>query len=198
MSTSTQTHALLIEQLLGATLGSVIRAQGLVATQLADLVETIGFAPATTGQPMTARTFEFQFSRMVPTAPGSDSYTTQNVTVQMPLLSVVSLPTIAIDEATVDLDLRIVAFANEEPGAQRPTATQTRQAVMGRFGPSAKAVGLYAVPAKPLRPRTPEATTQVAGTMRVSVTMRRMESPLGMEKIEAMFAEAVRSQQSAP
>lgn len=196
MSTSTQTHALLVEQLLGATLGAVVRAQGLVASQLADLVESIGFVEGTAGQPMTARTFEFQFSRTVPAAPGSDTLTTRNVTVQMPLLSVVSLPTIAIDEATVDLDLRIVAFAEEEPGSRRPTTTQTRKAVMGRFGPSGRDVGLFAVPTKPSRPRTPDAQTQVGGTMRVSVTMRRVESPLGMEKIEAMFAEAVRSEQA--
>lgn len=196
MSTSTQTHALLVEQLLGATLGAVVRAQGLVASQLADLVESIGFVDGPAGQPMQARTFEFQFSRTVPAAPGSDTFTTQNVTVQMPLLSVVSLPTIAIDEATVDLDLRIVAFAAEEPGSRRPTMTETHKAVLGRFGPSAKAVGLFAVPTKPARPTSPAAQTQVAGTMRVSVTMRRVESPLGMEKIETMFAEAVRSEQT--
>lgn len=194
MSTSTQTHALLVEQLLGATLGAVIRAQGLVASQLADLVESIGFVEGAAGQPMRARTFEFQFSRTVPGPPGTDSLTTQDVTVQMPLLSVVSLPTIAIDEASIDLDLRIVAFATEEADSQRSTVTQTRKAVMGRYGPSAKAVGLFAVPTKPSRPGAPQAQSQVAGTMRVSVTMRRVESPLGMEKIEAMFAEAVRSQ----
>lgn len=197
MSSSTETHALLVEQLLGATLGAVVRAQGLVATQLADLVESIGFIDGPAGQPMQARTFEFRFSRPVAGGPNGDELVDKDVTVRIPLLSVVSLPTIAIDEATVDLDLKIVAFAAESPGAQRPVATQATQALLERFGhTTVSPVGLFAIPAKPSIP-VPGSTaqTQVSGTMRVSVTLRRVESPLGMEKIEAILADALRSEQ---
>lgn len=195
MAESIQTHALLVEQLLGAALGSVVKAQGLIASQIADLVESVGFEDAPDGGPMVARTFSFTFTRVTPAVDGSDELLEQDVTVKLPLLSVISLPTIAIDEATVSLDMKIVAYEPPPAGAKGLGAVRDSALRQLPAGIAARPVGLYALPARPQRPPASARGTQqpTDAAVHVSVTLRRIESPVGMEQIEAMLTEALKT-----
>jgi len=63
LAVSSQTHAQLIEELIGSTLASIVKTQGMVASQIAEIVETLGFEPAQANQPLRTRTFSFEFER---------------------------------------------------------------------------------------------------------------------------------------
>lgn len=199
MAASTQTHALLVEQLLGAALGSIVKAQGLVASQLADLVESVGFEESPDGGPMVARTFSFTFTRVTPATDGTDTLVEQDVTVKLPLLSVISLPTIAIDEATVSLDLQIVAYEQQSDAPAKLGAAHAARVATLPSLPSvrsaARPIGLYALPARQRRPAAagPGTGSGADSAVHVSVTLRRIEAPLGMEQIDSMLSEAVKT-----
>ena len=111
--------ARLVEEYLGSTLSSVVKAQGLLSSQLAEFIERVGFEPPSEEEPdapLRARTFSFEFSR---TEVGDgDELVTRRVTASLPLLSIVSLPALAIDSADIEMDLRIVA--TEAPPAPTP------------------------------------------------------------------------------
>ncbi len=61
--TQSRGDAQLIEQFVGSILSSVVKAQGLAASQLMQIVETVGFEPPAPGVERKARTFTFDFYR---------------------------------------------------------------------------------------------------------------------------------------
>lgn len=176
------TTALLVEELLGSTLSSVIKAQGLVSTQLADFIEKVGFEETTNDDGTTglrARTFSFEFERAE--VGEDDEVVRRKVTASLPLLSIVSLPALTIDSADLDLDLRLVATDPAPSGGPKPLP-----------GQRTTAVHLWAIPWKPPPPTgtgTGTTTTSTAGAMKVRVTLRRMDVPMGIERLERLLAE---------
>ena len=111
--------ARLVEEYLGSTLSSVVKAQGLLSSQLAEFIERVGFEPPSEEEPdapLRARTFSFEFSR---TEVGDgDELVTRRSPRHCRLLSIVSLPALAIDSADIEMDLRIVA--TEAPPTPAP------------------------------------------------------------------------------
>ena len=93
------------------------------------------------------------------------------VTASVPLLTLINLPAIAIEEATIDMDLQLVA--HEE--------TKTAD---GNPGP----LKLFVVPGKKQLLRTSDSALAVdsAGTIKLHVVMRH-QNPLGLEKIKALL-----------
>jgi hypothetical protein len=177
--------ARLIEDYLGSTLTSVVKAQGLLSSQLAEFIERIGFEPPEAdGEPLRARTFSFEFLR---TEVGEDEQVhTRRVTATLPLLTIVSLPALAIDTADFEMDLRIIATdapddggtgrARLLPGGVRPLQLWT---IPGRPRPPVVAPP----PGRPPRPEPPAAV----GSVHISVTLRRLDLPLGLERVERLL-----------
>lgn len=173
------TTALLVEELLGSTLSSVIKAQGLVSTQLADFIEKVGFEETTNEDGTTAlraRTFSFEFERAE--VGEDDEVVRRKITASLPLLSIVSLPALTIDSADLDLDLRLVATDPAPSGGPKPLP-----------GQRTAAVHLWAIPWKPPPSTGTGTTTSTAGAMKVRVTLRRMDVPMGIERLERLLAE---------
>ncbi|WP_324277551.1 DUF2589 domain-containing protein [Blastococcus brunescens] len=111
--------ARLIEDYLGSTLGSLVKAQGMLSSQLAEFIERVGFEEPEDGEgPLRARTFSFAFDRTEVGA--GDELVSRRVTASLPLLSIVTLPALAIDSADIEMDLRIVA-TESPPEPPRPT-----------------------------------------------------------------------------
>jgi hypothetical protein len=175
--------ARLIEDYLGSTLTSVVKAQGLLSGQLAEFIERIGFEPPEAeGEPLRARTFSFEFFR---TEVGEDEQLhTRRVTATLPLLSIVTLPALAIDTADFEMDLRIIATDAPDdgnarvrvlPGGVRPLQLWT---IPGRPRPPV-------VAPPPGRPPRPEPTA--VGSVHISVTLRRLDLPLGLERVERLL-----------
>jgi len=166
----TQGDAQLIEHLVGSVLSSIVKAQGLAASQLVEMVDKVGFEPAEAGVPRRARTFTFDFVRSE-----VDSATNQivrnKVTASVPLLTLINLPAITIQEATIDMDLQLVAH-------------QQTKTASGDEGPLA----LYVVPAKKQVVRTTDQAMAIdsAGTIKLHVVMRQ-ESALGLDKIQNLL-----------
>src|SRR2546425_1018559 len=107
-------QAQLIEHLVGSVLSSIVKAQGLAASQLVDLVETIGFETVP-GEGRRTRMFSFDFIRTEVDA-ATNQIVRNKVTASVPLLTLVNLPSIAIQEATVEMELRLVAHEETTPG----------------------------------------------------------------------------------
>lgn len=84
----------------------------LAASQLVDMVDKIGFEPATPGVPRNARTFSFDFFRSKIDL-ATNHIIRNKITASVPLLTLINLPAISIQEATVDMDLQLVA--HEQP-----------------------------------------------------------------------------------
>ncbi|MGY1804063.1 DUF2589 domain-containing protein [Blastococcus sp. SYSU D00922] len=190
--------ARLIEDYLGSTLGSLVKAQGLLSSQLAEFIERVGFEPPEDddGAPLRARTFSFAFER---TEVGEgDELVTRRVTASLPLLSIVSLPSLAIDAADVQMDLRIVA-TEAPPEPPQPEPRPPGRPPGGPLIPPVRPpLRMWAIPVRPAplpplgRPASPDAAT--IGSIRVSVTLRRLELPLGLERVERLLNEGYREE----
>jgi hypothetical protein len=195
--------ARLVEEYLGSTLSSVVKAQGLLSSQLAEFIERVGFEPPSEDEPdapLRARTFSFEFAR---TEVGDgDELVTRRVTASLPLLSIVSLPALAIESADIDMDLRIVATEAPPPPTppSPPPTPPTPRPPAGR--PTGPLVPVDRPPLKlgsvPVRPR-PRPTTgapepQTVGGMRISVTLRRLDLPLGLERVERLLNDGYREE----
>ncbi len=103
-----QGEAKLIEHLVGSVLSSIVKAQGLAASQLVEMLEAIGFEPATEEEGRRTRTFSFDSFR-TEMDEETNRIVRRRVTARVPLLTLVNLPSITIHEANVQMDLRLVA-----------------------------------------------------------------------------------------
>ncbi len=163
-------EAQLIEHLVGSVLSSVVKAQGLAASQLVDMVDKIGFDPPTPGVGRKVRTFSFDFFRSE-LDPATNQIVRKQITASVPLLTLVNLPAISIQEATIDMDLQLVAHEQSSSPA-------------GQQG----ALDLYVVPAKKQVVRSSQQAVVVdsAGTIKIHVVMRQ-EPALGLDKIQSLL-----------
>lgn len=198
--------ARLVEEYLGSTLSSVVKAQGLLSSQLAEFIERVGFEPPSEEEPdapLRARTFSFEFAR---TEVGEgDELVTRRVTASLPLLSIVSLPALAIESADIDMDLRIVATEAPTPPTPLPTPPSPAPPAPEPRPPAGRPTGplvpvdrpplkLWSVPVRPrpLPSGTPQA--QTVGGIRISVTLRRLDLPLGLERVERLLNDGYREE----
>ena len=183
MSTvSSELNALQLDDIIGSSLAAVVKAQGLMASQLADFIEKVGFEAPIAGQPLKARTFAFTFNRSE-LDKNTGVVSQKQVTAEVPLLSILSLPSLAVDEATLDFDLKIVAH-QESSAASAGTGSQ-------RIAPGATPSKLFATPARkvPVKAADGTNTMDTTGTIKVSVVMRRQDT-LGLQKIQALLDSA--------
>ncbi|MEM9037565.1 MAG: DUF2589 domain-containing protein [Actinomycetota bacterium] len=169
------TSAQPIEALVGSILSSVVKAQGLAGSQLVDMIEQVGFEPALDDEDATRRPrmFEFDFFRNE-VDEDTQEVVRNRVTARVPLITLINLPTIAIDEATIDMDLRIVSHSETGDGIDGAP------------------LQLRAVPAQKRLVRTSSEalTVDAAGTVRMRVTMRQRD-PIGLDRIESLLDGAV-------
>lgn len=164
-------EAQLIEYLVGSVLSSIIKAQGLAASQLVEMVDTIGFEASTPGVARKARTFTFDFYR-TGVDPATNQIVRNRITASVPLLTLINLPAISIQEATIDMDLQLVA--------QEQTTSSS-----GAKGP----LNLYVVPARKQVVRTAQQVVAIdaTGTIKLRMVMRQ-DNALGLDKIQNLLA----------
>jgi hypothetical protein len=164
-------EAQLIENIVGSVLSSVVKAQGLAASQLVEMIDKIGFE----GKPLKTRMFEFDFVRSE-IDPATNQIVRKRVTASVPLLTLINLPAIAIEEAIIEMDLQLVAHE--------------REAQDGRLlkSPDQEPLKLYAVPARKQIVRSPEKALAVdaAGTIKMRLVMRQ-QTALGLQKVQSLL-----------
>ena len=105
--------ALPMEQIIGGPMQALIRSQSLAANATADFIQQVGLT-TTTNNGVTkseARTVDFTYNRVNPpvtNANGSVSpATTDSVALSVPLLTIIPVPFIRIQEATIDFECTV-------------------------------------------------------------------------------------------
>lgn len=170
---SAELFALPLDELIGSMASALVRAQSLSSDETARFVNAVGFEAAPDGTPKV-RTFDFKFSRS-DLVPGTEDVRQSEVTVTLPLLSMMAIPTLIVEEATLDLDINIKLHDAPQPPAPGP-ATALAGVATATLQPRV----LMAVMAP--RPTTQRTISEEAN-MHVSVKFRRAEAPLGLDKL---------------
>jgi hypothetical protein len=181
---SSEMNALQLDEIIGSTLSSVVKAQGMMSSQLADFIEQVGFEKPEPGKAPKARTFSFSFNRTEQN-PTTGAMENRQVTAELPLLSILSLPCMAVDEASIDFELKVVAH-NEPPASPTPKA-------IGKLGQREEPRKLYTVQARktPIRQLDGTKSVETTGTLKVKVVVRRQET-MGIQKIQALLDSATK------
>jgi hypothetical protein len=186
LALSSQTNAQLIEELIGSTLASIVKTQGMVASQIAEIVETLGFEPAQPNQPLRTRTFSFEFVRSE-VVEGTDEIRRKKVTATLPLLSIVNLPSLAIDEADIQLSLRLVAHDDAAPqAAPRPMKLETSK--LARL-PQPRQMFVVAEKLAPVSTGG-NGGAQRNTSMNVSIKLKQQPFPLGLDRLQALLEDS--------
>lgn len=112
MTVSPSTVPLSLTQILGSVLGAVVEAQSDSAQATLDFIDRIGFSGGVGDLPKQLRTVAFTYTKLdAEGAPASFG-------VELPLLGLVQIPTIAVKSAKIDFNYQV---ATAEPGP--PVAT---------------------------------------------------------------------------
>src|SRR5437899_462322 len=98
--------ALPMEQIIGGPLQAIVRAQSMAANETASFIQTVGLI-TDSNNVTTARTVDFSFNRLKPPAHDAEQPTTEIVKLTVPLLTILPVPFIRIEEATIDFDCKV-------------------------------------------------------------------------------------------
>jgi hypothetical protein len=176
--------ALPMEQIIGGPLQAIVKAQSMAANTTADFITNVGLEKV--GETTKARTVAFSFDRKKVTDTGTESMET--VSLNVPLLTIVPVPFIRVEEATIDFSCT-VASANID-------TTQSN------FGIAAKVSGgFWGVKASLNTSFSTESThkSEVTRTATLKVQVKAVQDkiPAGLEKILEILQTAITDSSSA-
>ena len=106
-----------MSSLIGGPLQAICESQGMLAKQTVDFIEQVGFqADPNNKDIMNIRTTKFQYTMPYEStdAQGITSLTTQKMQLDIPLLSVVKIPTFGVDEANITFDMEVKSSTSSE------------------------------------------------------------------------------------
>lgn len=172
-----------MEQIIGGPLQAIVKAQALAASTTADFIQTVGLQPSTTGgaTTYTARTVDFSFTRKTPNASGG-AVVTENVNLSVPLLTILPVPFIRVEEATIDFEANV--------------ASSTLDTTESKFGISASASGgffgaRFSVNATYSRASTHKNEVTKSATLNVHVKAVQDKIPAGLETVLQILQTAI-------
>ncbi|HLO02192.1 MAG TPA: DUF2589 domain-containing protein [Symbiobacteriaceae bacterium] len=184
-----------IEYLLAAPLEALVRAQAMAAQTTADFVGQVGFETAEDGVTRARMVdFEYLHSQADPNQPGNMLDTP--VRVRVPVLSLLTVPNVTVEEASVDLQLRIMG--QQAPTIERPTtAPVTRETP--RINPNDPA-RLQSIARSPLLQAAsgirlvgsiaaPKLADQSA-SLKVAIKLKQAPTPSGIQQILDLLGES--------
>ena len=101
--------ALPMEQIIGGPLQAIVRAQSLAASETAAFIQQVGLMPQDPNNPgaTVARTVDFSFKRLKPPVDDKSQATQEIVSLTVPLLTIVPVPFIRIQEATIEFECKV-------------------------------------------------------------------------------------------
>lgn len=190
MSVPVQQGLLPIEYLIAAPLEALVRAQALAARTTAEFVGEVGFETDKDGV-SRARMVDFEYIHPTadPDQPGN--MIEEPVRVRVPVLSLLTVPNVAVEEATVELNLRVVGQQPTEP--EKPNTEPTRP-VAGRTA---------AVFPAPNRLRMVGAITapklaEQSASLKVSIKLKQVPAPEGLSQIMQLLGEGITARPTKP
>ena len=115
MSIASQFSALPMEDLIGGPLQAAATAQGKLASITSDFITSVGLED-TGGGKLAARTVDFKYQKPVKssktdakTGAVTDTWSKQDMNLQVPLLSIVKSPNLQVKEVNVTFDMEVKA-----------------------------------------------------------------------------------------
>ena len=137
MSIASQFSALPMEDLIGGPLQAAATAQGKLASITSDFITSVGLED-TGGGKLAARTVDFKYQKPVKssktdakTGAVTDTWSKQDMNLQVPLLSIVKSPNLQVKEVDITFDMEVKAS----------TASQTTSAQDAKVSASWKGWG---------------------------------------------------------
>lgn len=187
-----------IEFLIAAPLEAVVKAQAMAAHTTAEFVNDVGFEQDRDGT-RRARMVDFEYThpRADPNNPGEVIDTP--VRVRVPLLSMISIPNVQVDEASVDLHLRVHGHqpATEQPrvsGEIKETEALRRESLATNLNLKAD-LQPRLLPTLQQRARLVGSVTgsQIAeqtASLKISIKIKQAVAPEGLAQILSLLGEA--------
>ena len=174
--------ALPMDQIIGGPMQAIVKAQALAASTTADFIQQVGI------EGDTARTVGFSFERT--TLPeGSETPETETVALNVPLLTIVPVPYIRVEEGTIDFEAKVSSS----------TLSQTES----NFGLDASASGgfwgvKFSVKASYSRQSKFKDQVNRSSTLSVNVKVVQDEMPAGLAKVLEILETAVNENDVTP
>ena len=132
MSIASQFSALPMEDLIGGPLQAAATAQGKLASITSDFITSVGLED-TGGGKLAARTVDFKYQKPVKssktdakTGAVTDTWSKQDMNLQVPLLSIVKSPNLQVKEVDITFDMEVKAStASQTTSAQDAKVSAT-------------------------------------------------------------------------
>jgi hypothetical protein len=175
------TEALSLAETLGTLLAAIVDAQAQSARATVEFVREVGFEDNSAGTPgETLRTVRFRYHKL------DENDKRSEFVVELPLLGMVDIPSIAIKKATIAFDYEITS-------AQSTTATGTTPTVRP---------GLFERLPRPalLKGRVADqrSQTQARSTLRLNVELEKADLPPSLERVLDILTIATRDEKAPP
>jgi hypothetical protein len=169
-----------IEYLLAAPLEALVRAQAMAAQTTADFVGQVGFETDEDGVARARMVdFEYLHSQADPNQPGNMLDTP--VRVRVPVLSLLTVPNVTVEEASVDLQLRIMG--QQAPNSDRPTTAPVKRETAKALLPTMTGIRLVGSIAPPK-------LADQSASLKVGIKLKQAPTPTGIQQILDLLGEA--------
>lgn len=175
-------RALQLHELIGAPLVAMIQADALAARATLDFVETVGFVAngggTEDGDAGRLRMAKFRYQKL------DENGATAGFVAEVPILSLVPIPSLQIKEAKLSLAAKIVDMA---VGATKPAVANAI---------TSRALKLFTKPVASSGAKTQE--VRASYDLDIQITLGQADVPIGMEKVFALLDQAIRDEKAKP
>jgi hypothetical protein len=186
--------------LIGAPLLAAIEAQGQGAKATVDFIMAVGFEPPTAGddvaietqpQPGKVRNVTFSYQR-------TDGTVVQDASLTVPLLTIVPIPYLAIEEMTIDFMAKITEAINKSTTATDEKVAAVSTSAQGGWGPcSASLKGSFS--SKHSSTSATSSKYQTELTMSIHVRAKQDDMPAGLSRVLTILSDLIKeNRQPAP
>ncbi len=177
------TTAISFASLVGAQLTALIEAEAEAAETSAEFIENVGFEKDPNTGVMKLRSVTFEMLRR-----DVDGKTRKHL-ISVPVLTLVPIPLLTIEEADLEFDLTVETIKTEtsderpsRPSAGRPAAPSAREALLARNvlvakRPKAQLITKFA------RTRKENSQTKTMADLNLKVRVAQSPFPLGIERL---------------
>lgn len=182
-----------LEHLIGAPLQAIVRAHDLMSQAAVDFLAEWGLEPpkeppapslggalkAPPAKPLpTVRLLEFQYTHPVPDADNPGLVVDTPVHVKVPLLSLLPLPSLRIDEANIDLNVRIAQVEPVEPAPEGSSGLMgaPRYRLQSAFAPRAQEAG---------------SSTPDEANLKISIRLKKEPTPEGARLVSDLLRDSM-------
>ncbi len=176
---------------IGGPLQAAVDAQHAASMSQVNFIQQVGFEPPVGTDPPKLRYVDFSYKKQVPnpdydptaiSGPTSERYLEVGVEIQVPFLTMLTIPALRIDEVTIDFNAKLTAVQTTNVTSEVAASAE----VSGRFWRvNFKASASYK--------RTSSSTSSIERTYNLGVHVRAVndEMPAGLERILNILEESI-------